>query len=74
MDVIEPVNVKASDIKRLESAGDIRIDGNKVHWTGDAHDDGRYIDVQLLAQAGNIFIIAANSCLGVASGSILGIE
>ncbi len=55
MDVIEPVNVKASDIKRLESAGDIRIDGNKVHWTGDAHDDGRYIDVRLLAQAGNLF-------------------
>lgn len=55
MDVIEPVNVKASDIKRLESAGDIQIENNKVFWIGDAYDDGRYVDIRLLAQAGNLF-------------------
>lgn len=56
MDVIEPVvNVKASDIKKLEASGDIRIDNNKVHWIGDPHDDSRYSDIRLLAQAGNLF-------------------
>lgn len=55
MDVIEPVNVKASDIKKLEASGDIRVENNKVYWTGDPHDDSRYLDIRLLAQAGNLF-------------------
>ncbi|NMD69600.1 hypothetical protein HHO41_04805 [Bacillus sp. DNRA2] len=55
MTVIEPVSVKASDIKKLEASGDIIIDGNKVIWTGDPHDDSRYRDVRELAQAGNLF-------------------
>ncbi|WP_057766092.1 SGNH/GDSL hydrolase family protein [Cytobacillus praedii] len=55
MDVIEPVNVNASDIKKLESSGDIEVDGNKVIWKGDPHDDSRYRDIRILAQAGNLF-------------------
>lgn len=55
MDVIEPVNVKAADIKKLEAAGDIIVDKNRVIWTGDATDDSRYRDIRLLAQAGNLF-------------------
>lgn len=55
MNVIEPVNVNASDIKKLEASGDIKIDGNRVHWNGDPHDDSRYRDVRMLAQAGNLF-------------------
>jgi hypothetical protein len=55
MDVIEPVNVNASDIKKLESSGDIEIEGNKVTWKGDPHDDSRYRDIRVLAQAGNLF-------------------
>ncbi|MEK5426967.1 hypothetical protein [Cytobacillus sp. FSL R7-0680] len=55
MDVIEPVNVKASDIKKLESSRDIKIENNKVIWTGDPNDDSRYSDIRLLAQAGNLF-------------------
>lgn len=55
MDVIEPVNVRADDIKKLEAAGDISVDTNRVTWTGDPHDDSRYRDIRLLAQAGNLF-------------------
>lgn len=55
MDVIEPVNVKAADIRKLESAGDIIVDQNRVTWTGDPQDDSRYRDIRLLAQAGNLF-------------------
>ncbi|MCA1319786.1 hypothetical protein LC085_07650 [Bacillus tianshenii] len=55
MDVIEPVNVNASDIRKLETSGDIIVDGNKVIWKGDPRDDSRYRDIRLLAQAGNLF-------------------
>lgn len=55
MDVIEPVNVRAADIKKLEAAGDIIVDNNRVTWTGDPQDDSRYRDIRLLAQAGNLF-------------------
>lgn len=55
MDVIEPVNVNASDIKKLEASGDIHIEGNKVEWHGDPQDDSRYRDIRLLAQAGNLY-------------------
>lgn len=55
MDVIEPVNVNASDIKKLETSGDIELDGNKVTWKGDPNDDSRYRDIRVLAQAGNLF-------------------
>lgn len=55
MDVIEPVNVNASDIKKLESSGDITVSNNCVMWQGDPNDDSRYRDIRLLAQAGNLF-------------------
>jgi hypothetical protein len=55
MDCVEPVNVKASDIKKLEASGDIRVINNAVEWTGDPHDDSRYKDIRLLAQAGNLY-------------------
>lgn len=55
MDVIESVNVNASDIKKLESSGDIEVEGNQVIWKGDPHDDSRYRDIRVLAQAGNLF-------------------
>ena len=55
MDVIDPVNVNASDIRKLETSGDIMLDGNKVVWKGDPHDDSRYRDIRMLAQAGNLF-------------------
>lgn len=55
MDVIEPVNVKASDIKTLEASENIEIVGTKVIWKGDPYYDGRYLDIRLLAQAGNLF-------------------
>lgn len=55
LEVIEPVNVKPSDIRKLESCGDIEVRDNKVIWTGDFKDDSRYVDIRLLAQAGNLF-------------------
>lgn len=55
MDCVEPVNVKASDIKKLEASGDIRVEDNRVTWTGDPYDDSRYKDIRELAQAGNLF-------------------
>lgn len=55
MDVIEAANVKMSDISRLNKSGDIEVVGNKVVWIGDPFDDGRYADIRMLAQAGNLF-------------------
>ena len=55
MDCVEPVNVKASDITKLERSGDIRVLDNRVDWIGDPYDDSRYRDIRLLAQAGNLF-------------------
>lgn len=55
MDCVEPVNVRKSDIKKLELSGDIRVTNNRVDWTGDEHDDSRYKDIRILAQAGNLF-------------------
>lgn len=55
MDCVEPVNVRQSDIKKLEASGDIEIVDNRVKWKGDPHDDSRYKDIRLLAQAGNLF-------------------
>ncbi|WP_054949200.1 hypothetical protein [Numidum massiliense] len=55
MDCVEPVNVRPSDIRKLENSGDIRIVDNRVDWVGDPHDDSRYKDIRLLAQAGNLF-------------------
>ncbi|UOQ86206.1 hypothetical protein [Gracilibacillus salinarum] len=55
MSCVEPVNVRASDIRKLERAGDIEISNNRVTWTGDPNDDSRYLDIRLTAQAGNLF-------------------
>lgn len=55
MDCVEPVNVKPSDIRKLENSGDIRIIDNRVDWVGDPYDDSRYKDIRLLAQAGNLY-------------------
>ena len=55
MDCVEPVNVKQSDITKLIRSGDIRVVDNKAEWIGDPHDDSRYRDIRLLAQAGNLF-------------------
>lgn len=55
MDCVEPVNVKQADIKKLERSGDIVVSENRVEWCGDPHDDSRYKDIRLLAQAGNLF-------------------
>lgn len=57
MDCVEGINVRASDIRKLEGAKDIRIDeGTKqVEWIGDPYDDSRYRDIRELAQAGNLF-------------------
>lgn len=55
MDCVAPVDVKASDIRKLERAGDIEITDSKVEWTGDLTDDSRYMDIRLIAQAGNLF-------------------
>lgn len=57
MDCVEGINVRASDIRKLEGAGDIRIgeDDKRVHWIGDPFDDSRYRDIRELAQAGNLF-------------------
>lgn len=55
MDCVEPVNVKASDIRKLERAGDIEIINGKVDWKGETQDDSRYMDIRLIAQAGNLF-------------------
>lgn len=55
MSVIEPVPVNARDIRRLEESGDIRIENNRVIWTGDPDDDSRYKDIRMLAQAENLY-------------------
>ncbi|WP_226036734.1 hypothetical protein [Aquibacillus saliphilus] len=55
MDCVAPVSVKSSDIRKLERAGDIEINDGKVVWTGDADDNSRYMDIRLIAQAGNLF-------------------
>lgn len=55
MDCVEPVNVRPSDIKKLEASGDIRIVGHRVEWIGDPYDDSRYRDIRELAQAGNLY-------------------
>ncbi len=55
MDCVEPVNVKPSDIRKMERAGDIEINNGKVTWKGDPYDNSRYMDIRLIAQAGNLF-------------------
>ncbi|WP_256240869.1 hypothetical protein [Bacillus sp. V3B] len=55
MDCVAPVNVKPSDITKLERAGDIVIKDGKVIWTGDPQDNSRYMDIRMVAQAGNLF-------------------
>jgi hypothetical protein len=57
-DVVESVSIKAADIKRLQSNGDIVINENtmQVDWTGDAQDNSRYRDIRELAQAGNLYL------------------
>ncbi|MFD1926953.1 hypothetical protein ACFSFY_02535 [Sporosarcina siberiensis] len=55
MDCVEPVNVRQTDIRRLEASGDIEVINNRVEWKGDPNDDSRYKDIRLLAQAGNLF-------------------
>lgn len=55
MDCVEPLNAKPSDIKKLERSGDIDIKDGKVEWTGDYNDDSRYMDIRLIAQAGNLY-------------------
>lgn len=55
MDCVEPVNVRQADIRKLERAGDIEIIDGKVNWTGDPSDNSRYMDIRLIAQAGNLF-------------------
>lgn len=55
MDCVEPVNVRPSDILKLERAGDIVIEDGRVEWRGDPEDNSRYMDIRMLAQAGNLF-------------------
>lgn len=55
MACVEPVSVQRSDIRKLERAGDIEIVDGKVLWTGDPQDNSRYMDIRLIAQAGNLF-------------------
>ncbi len=55
MTCVEPINVRPSDIRKLERAGDIEITDNRVIWKGDPNDDSRYLDIRLTAQAGNLF-------------------
>src|SRR5699024_1145475 len=50
-----PVSVKQSDIKKLERAGDIEVTNGRVTWTGDPQDNSRYMDIRMVAQAGNLF-------------------
>jgi hypothetical protein len=58
MDVVESVAIKAADIKRLQSNGDIVINEAtmRVSWTGDPDDNSRYRDIRELAQAGNLYL------------------
>ncbi len=58
MDIVESVAIKPTDIKRLQSNGDIVIDeqSGQVRWTGDPGDNSRYRDIRELAQAGNLFL------------------
>ncbi|WHX27454.1 hypothetical protein QNH47_06250 [Virgibacillus halodenitrificans] len=55
MDCVATVNAGASDIRKLERASDIEITENKVVWTGDPQDNSRYMDIRMVAQAGNLF-------------------
>lgn len=58
MDVVESVAIKAADIKRLQSNGDIVINEEtmQVSWTGDPEDNSRYRDIRELAQAGSLYL------------------
>ncbi len=58
MDVVDSVAIKNTDIRRLQSNGDILIDKEtkRVKWTGDPDDNSRYRDIRELAQAGNLYV------------------
>lgn len=60
MDVVDSVPIKNTDIKRLQSNGDIVIDeaSKCVNWIGDPQDNSRYRDIRELAQAGNLYVFS----------------
>jgi hypothetical protein len=57
MDVIEQADISKLDIRTLLTAGHIEVIDDKVHWITDEYVDGRFMDIKLLAKAGNLFMI-----------------
>jgi len=70
MDCVAPMNVKQADIRKLERAGDIEIIDNKVTWKGDPQDNSRYMDIRMIAQAGNLFYYRGKFLVWALSPSI----
>ncbi len=56
MNVVESADVSRQDIKTLQDAGNVKIDGNKVEWINDDYIEGRFQDIKLLARAGNLYM------------------
>ena len=65
MDVIERANIRGTDIRNMLAAGLIEVDEktNQVRWIDDMNDGGRYSDIRLLADAGNLFQFAGKFLL-----------
>ncbi|MGD7047687.1 hypothetical protein FZC83_05395 [Rossellomorea marisflavi] len=55
MDVIEKAKINNQDIKALLELKYIEVVDNKVRWVYDDYTNGRFYDIKLLANAGNLF-------------------
>ncbi|MCM3736770.1 hypothetical protein M3215_13310 [Bacillus cytotoxicus] len=55
MDVIEKASINNHDIKALLDLEYVKVIDNRVHWVYDEYFSGRFYDIKLLANAGNLF-------------------
>jgi hypothetical protein len=55
MDVVNQADIKEYDIRALMKSHYIEIENNRVRWGYDGYVDGRFLDIKLLANAGNLF-------------------
>jgi hypothetical protein len=57
MNVVEQVKIPTADLKMLHSRGIIEVDDKGiVHWTDDDYDDGYFVKIRNLANAGNLMM------------------
>lgn len=55
MDVVNKADIKEYDIRALQKSEYIKIENNRVKWVYDGYVAGRFLDIKLLANAGNLF-------------------